>query len=286
MVQRWISAAVAIPLFLGLIFWGELPFAVGVFVLACLALGELLRGFAGAGIRVNLPAAVMGLVVPAWVWCAERDLATHSAGNIVSAGLLWLLAAMVWEVVLAGRTGDMQAARNLAYGLLCGIYVALFAGMVWLRSATGGVVSGSSDHSPLTTHTAYPLLLTLFSVWATDSFAYFTGKAVGKHKLAPKLSPGKTVEGTAGGLAASLIVGALFGWLFFRNAGLGLAIGAIAGVFGQIGDLFESALKRELGIKDLGGILPGHGGVVDRFDSLLFVAPLCVLLLRYWPYPV
>jgi phosphatidate cytidylyltransferase len=183
-------------------------------------------------------------------------------------------------VAAAARTGQLQPAKSLAYGLLCGAYVSLFSGMAWLRTVE---VNGEpANYSPLTTHLG-PLFLTLFCVWATDSSAYFVGRAIGKWKLAPEISPGKTLEGALGGLFFAILFGALFGWLFFRNVWLGVAIGAVAGVFGQIGDLFESALKRELGIKDFGGIMPGHGGVLDRFDSLLFVAPLSALVFQFWP---
>lgn len=287
--MRWISAAVGIPLFLGLALWGAVPFSVAVFVLAALGLGELLRAYGAAGITVNLPTAVMGMILPAWAWTAERSDTVRTPGPIVAAALLWLMAAMTWEVISASRTGEMHAGRNLAYGLLCGVYVSLFSGLAWLRGlgelGSWGVLESQSRAAPTLQllHSATPLLLTVFCVWATDSFAFFVGRSLGKHKLAPNLSPGKTVEGAAGGFAFGVLFGGLFGWVFFRNVGLGLAVGAVAGIFGQVGDLFESALKRELGIKDFGGILPGHGGVLDRFDSLLFVGPLAALLFHLWP---
>jgi phosphatidate cytidylyltransferase len=174
----------------------------------------------------------------------------------------------------------MRAGQNIGDGLLLALYISLFGGMGWLRADDRQALHGLFPHME---RGAAAVLLTVFSVWATDSFAYFVGRAVGKSKLAPKLSPGKTIEGAAGGLAAALCFGALFGWMFLGDAALGLVVGGIAGIFGQVGDLFESALKRELGIKDFGGIMPGHGGVLDRFDSLLFVAPIVALLLPFWP---
>ena len=114
-------------------------------------------------------------------------------------------------------------------------------------------------------------------VWATDTFAYLVGKAIGKHKLAPSLSPGKTWEGSFGGLIGAILAGMAFSAWIHQPLALGISLGVLAGTVGQIGDLFESALKRERGIKDFGKLLPGHGGVLDRFDSLLFVAPLA-----YW----
>ncbi len=118
------------------------------------------------------------------------------------------------------------------------------------------------------------LLLLLLIVWAADIFAYFTGKMFGKHKLAPNVSAGKTVEGLAGGLFAALL--ATGGWAFATdNLGyeyllLGLATGAIS----VVGDLYASIYKREAGVKDSGAILPGHGGIFDRLDGLLAAAPI------------
>lgn len=116
----------------------------------------------------------------------------------------------------------------------------------------------------------------LFIIWATDSGAYFIGRAMGKNKLWPDISPNKTTEGFIGGIISALIVAALFS--FFANMGVSVFILMIAtaflSVFGQIGDLVESAMKRHFNVKDSGSILPGHGGMLDRFDSLLFVWPL------------
>ena len=110
--------------------------------------------------------------------------------------------------------------------------------------------------------------------WMSDTGALFVGKALGKHKLAPNISPGKTWEGSLGGVAVSLLTGAGLGiWLHLPLIhALGLA--AMCAVFGQIGDLCESALKRDLGIKDFSTVMPGHGGALDRIDSMLFSAPL------------
>jgi len=110
--------------------------------------------------------------------------------------------------------------------------------------------------------------------WITDTGAYFVGSRFGRRKLAPRLSPNKTVEGAIGGLifatAMSIAWGSWIGLPWWHCA----ILGPILGFLGQIGDLCESALKRDLGIKDFGGIMPGHGGILDRFDSLLFTAPI------------
>lgn len=123
------------------------------------------------------------------------------------------------------------------------------------------------------------LFLVVGATWAMDILAYVVGKAIGRHQLAPKISPGKTVEGAVGALVGAVAVtGPLGTWL-----GLSLlqavALGLLLGVGGQLGDLFESFLKRRAGVKDSGTLLPGHGGVLDRFDSLLFNAPIAYYFL-------
>ena len=122
------------------------------------------------------------------------------------------------------------------------------------------------------------LLFALAVIWATDSGAYFIGSAVGKKPLAPAVSPKKTVEGALGGLVVGTLAGILFG-LFFKLPLLwSIGTGMLTSVAGQTGDLFESFLKRTAGLKDSGVFLPGHGGVLDRFDSALFALPVVYYL--------
>ncbi|AKP65634.1 CDP-diglyceride synthetase [Levilactobacillus koreensis JCM 16448] len=121
------------------------------------------------------------------------------------------------------------------------------------------------------------LLYALFIVWTTDSGAYMLGRKFGRHKLAPHISPNKTWEGSIGGSIVGTIVGSVF-WYFFPighlSLGVMILLTLIFSVVGQFGDLVESALKRYYGVKDSGKILPGHGGILDRFDSLLLVLPV------------
>lgn len=121
-----------------------------------------------------------------------------------------------------------------------------------------------------------PLLLLCLSVWSTDIAAYFVGRHVGGIKLAPKISPNKTVSGCFGGLVASAVLGGIFGW-FSGGAISAMTCAVIISILGQIGDLLESALKRKFGVKDSGVIIPGHGGVLDRIDSFVLSAPFVML---------
>ncbi len=117
-------------------------------------------------------------------------------------------------------------------------------------------------------------------VWAGDIAAYFVGLAFGRHKLAPKVSPGKSWEGTVAGLVAGAIAGMLAAAVFGLPEVGGLLLGAGISLAALIGDLFESAIKRRAGVKDSGGLLPGHGGVLDRFDAVFFAAPVAYAALK------
>ena len=124
------------------------------------------------------------------------------------------------------------------------------------------------------------IILDFCLLWANDIFAYLTGRLLGKHKLIPRISPGKTWEGSVGGLVFTVIAVAIFGhyaeWLPI-SAAVGMA--AIAVVFGTLGDLCESMLKRQAGVKDSGKLIPGHGGILDRFDSVMFSVPFIFVYL-------
>lgn len=131
---------------------------------------------------------------------------------------------------------------------------------------------------------AFPLLIT----WINDSLAYFVGRAIGKHKLIPRVSPGKTIEGSIAGLVGGIITAVVLGRMVIgpqvgiaASAVLWAGAGALVAAAAQIGDLAESLLKREAGVKDSGTLLPGHGGVLDRFDALFFAIPVAYWLLRW-----
>ena len=132
----------------------------------------------------------------------------------------------------------------------------------------------------------YFIFLILGFAWGGDSAAYFAGRAFGKHKLAPVVSPKKTVEGAVGGVVGGAVLVLIAAVIMNRTLDLemplwsAVVLGAVGAVLGEIGDLSFSVIKRQTGIKDYGHIFPGHGGVLDRFDSVLFVAPFAELLFR------
>jgi len=185
--------------------------------------------------------------------------------GVLPIGLAWLvMASLVWQLFQArAATPTPDWALTMAGGLYIG---GLLSHFVRLRSLPGN--DGLAW-----------LALALLVTWSSDSGAYFVGRAWGQRKLCPRLSPGKTWEGIVGGLVAGALAGLLVGWLLTLGLGAvgalnGLWVGLIVSVVSPLGDLAESMMKREAHVKDSGNLIPGHGGVLDRVDSLLFVVPV------------
>ena len=254
--------------------------AVGVPVLAWVVLGA--------------PAFVMAfaLMVLSGVGAVELQRCV-SGENWNTVSLLSMLSA-VSTVTWYYNGGEQIAASFLAFALVFFVYAIVRAGEVKFRQIMAGlfgsIAIGWSFSAFLRMeasgiHRAYLLLPFLLS-FACDTFAFFAGKALGRHKLAPKVSPHKTVEGSVGGLAGNLVCGLLFAFVMDRWFGGSIGYGAMAvmallcGVVAQIGDLSFSLIKREFGIKDYGHLFLEHGGVLDRFDSVLFVTPVVELV--FW----
>lgn len=278
LAQRLVSAVVGTPLLVGICVWGERPFVALTVLLALAARSEITRAYQRLGIHPNGLLSLLGALAPAAVLFLRMPLGAGMPAAPLPLLLILacgLIAASLWETGEASHARKIHTGRNMAYGLLCGAYVSLFGGVALLRVSPW---RGASGIWPDLDGGAALVLTTAACTIAGDSTAFFVGRAAGRHKLAEGLSPKKTTEGLAGGMAASLLFGGVAGASLLGSLPFGLLVGVLAGILGPLGDLFKSALKREIGIKDFGAVIPGHGGVLDRFDSLLFTAPVVVFL--------
>lgn len=256
----------ALPLFVAVVFlvlyaplWA---LAAVVALAAALAMWEYLRLALPGPWRTD---AVVGLVL-----AAALPLSVLGGGGALAAALGLALVLGTLASLLTGG-GDIDAAlgrgRRAAWGV---IYTGgLLACLVMIAALPGG---------------RRLFLFGVVAVAAADVGAYFVGRFLGRHKLAPRLSPGKTIEGGAGGLATGALAGALFAWWFLADTSpaAGACLGAVLAALSVGGDLLESSLKRAAGAKDSGAILPGHGGVLDRIDGHLAAAPALLLARLLW----
>jgi phosphatidate cytidylyltransferase len=294
---RIIFSVVAAPLALWIVLVGGAPLAALLAVVSAIGAWEFFRiarasgshplddvGIALAGLfplavhahylglislRPAMAAAVALAIMASTIWLRGVEgkplgtAATTLLGIVYTAGMLSFGYAIRYHDSVLGY--DVVGAKHIVLGALR------------IAVPPGGVLL------------IFPMVVT----WASDIGAFFVGRAIGGRKLIPSVSPGKTISGAIGGLLASMLVA----WLYARSvlvpvASLGftpwgaLAFGAIISVAAQVGDLFESLLKREGGVKDSSRIIPGHGGVLDRFDSLIFVLPVAYLLLGWLPIPI
>jgi len=260
LARRLLSIVVLLPLFVWVLVAGP-PWLFTVLVVAVglLANWEFSRMFARAGVPVLRDAGLVGggLVTLAFA----RPEHVGEAFALVVVGLL--------VACLDSRAAGPTRWQRVAVTLLGVCYVNWLLGHVLsLRALPDGL---------------YWVLLLVWITWAGETAAYVVGTLIGRHKLAPVISPGKTVEGALAQFAASVLAAlTASGWLFpglqLRDA---LGVGVLLGVLGQVGDLAESALKRSVGTKDTGQVIPGHGGILDRIDGLLFNAPALFYYVTY-----
>lgn len=158
----------------------------------------------------------------------------------------------------------------------------------WMSTSVGavyiGILSGQIVSLRLLENGLWWLVFGVFITWANDTTAYFTGVTLGRHRLWPRLSPKKTWEGTVAGWLGAALMGGLITWLSPLQLGFlfGFWIGAVSGIFALFGDLSVSMFKRQVGVKDSGWLFPGHGGVLDRMDSILFVLPFIYQVVTFW----
>jgi len=280
--RRLAVAGIGIPLALWVLFTGGWLLTVGVAILAAMATRELSALVAARGVRAFSWIGILGslaLVLLAGWTLDFRVWAPWAVGSLLL--LFFLSAASAVKLRAPDEHPLLVSSLPLVGALYWG---GGFSFAIFLRHLPE--VAGWPDGAPSgpgPALLAFPLAVT----WTSDTAAYLVGSAFGRRKLSPAVSPGKTVEGGVAGLVAGVLVGALMGWIFLElhpepwvSTVLGGAIGGFLGITVQLGDLIESLFKREAGVKDSGSLLPGHGGILDRFDALIFTLPLTYVLVR------
>jgi len=286
LVQRLLSAAFLIPLLGWVVFWGPmLAFRIVVIIVFAGALWEALSMFRKRAVsnvsqrpdtspalvekttrfffQHNLFLVLFGTFIFSDIFLWKK---AHDFGNQYVIGILMLMFLTSILALFEKNHGVEQKAELLITSVFSWVYVSLIGILVVLKL---GTPQSLEDGRPL-------IALVLCLTWLTDTGAYAFGRLFGKNKLAPSISPGKTREGAIGGIfaaiAGTLIINQFY---FFTFSTIQLImLSFVASVAAQLGDLVESALKRYCGVKDSGNIIPGHGGILDRIDSILFVGAI------------
>lgn len=270
MKRRVFTGAIIVAVALPIIIFSEYviyPIALSLFCLA--AIHELLKVAEVTNqYSICIPSYIIALAMPFFAFFApggHREKYIYILAATVILFMLYLFALMIF------RKGFLPYKKVAEIYMIVSYVVISFTALSLLRYIE---------------HGRFVFFLVFIAAWGCDTFAYLVGTLIGKHKLIPEISPKKTVEGAIGGTIATMLLFALYGFLVGRYWGNGtqprygllIAYGFVLAVVGQIGDLIASAIKREHGIKDYGNILPGHGGIMDRFDSILAVSTVLIML--------
>lgn len=299
-VARVAVAAVAIPLALGIVWYGGLALALLVSVAAVLGTRELFGLAEKTGIRplrgLGMTLAALAPLATWLIASTPSDSAFGISGSQPMAGLLdalshlpvwllsqWPLAASITPIViLIGVLWKRSAADRPLSVAAVTLFAPIYCGVLPSALLVIRYAAGPGHSWPATWLVFFPLAIT----WICDSFAMWGGQLIGGPRMAPTVSPGKTRSGGISGLVGGVVAAVAFVPLALEPVGKGFplwiaaAMGLILAATAQVGDLAESLLKREANVKDSSGLIPGHGGVLDRLDSLYFVLPVAALLFR------
>jgi len=260
--QRLFVAVLGIPILGYIIFWDNIPFLITIIVFNLLGLIEISHLSLEKKYKISLFfSAIFSLY---FVYLAIDQMLTVKIDNILTITILML----IYFIIQLFKKNHAMVLQCIAVTLFASIYI--------------GYLSSFLLKIKLLPNGNFLLISLLVIVWINDIAAYIIGTAIGKTKLAPNISPKKTIEGSLAGIIFSVVtIFILNRWLKYDLSKL-LYISISVSIIGQCGDLFESMLKRGAKVKDSGNLIPGHGGVLDRFDSLLFAAPVfyyCILYL-------
>lgn len=262
-LKRAISGAVYVTLLLGCISYSREGLAILFGTFLVIGMYEFCK-MCGLNFYISLP---IGIGSYFYLWNKNSDLNLNTVITVIS------IITSTKLLLYLFNTNKTHFKSYTRYFLLFGYILIPFI-------LVNYVAMGIKGYNPKI------LISIIILIWTNDTFAYIVGKNIGKNKLFPSVSPKKTIEGFAGGLVFTTIVGALLAnyYIMASNLSIWIIIAAIVSVFSTLGDLIESKLKRVAGIKDTGNIMPGHGGILDRLDSIIFVIPfinLFYLILYY-----
>lgn len=279
LTRRIIFAVIAAPAGVAVIWFGDWALATMLAILSALGAWELFRFSKETGTRAFEPAGIaLAALIPLAAHASRLGVFNVPLTGVVAVVLL-LFASTLWFRGVEGR--PLSSVAITVFGVTYASLITYVYALRYHPYAVGALAG--------TLIALLPILLT----WATDIGAYAFGRMFGRKKLMPSVSPGKTIAGAVGGLILTVVVCLLYvRFLLMPYAQLGLTLagavlfGIIVSAVGQIGDLAESLLKREAGVKDSSTLLPGHGGILDRFDSLLFVLPIAYLVLGKLMLPI
>ena len=259
MRQRVITAVVALILFIPLIVIGQMPLQIVMAMLGGIAVYELFRM---KGLEIKTPEGILA-IIGTILLILPRSTWYEFLPRTVTGNTLFYLIVMALLVLPVFSKNEFTF-DNVGFPVLVSLYI-----------GTGFQNFISARETGL-----HVLMYALFIVWSTDIGAYMVGRKYGQRKLALDISPNKTIEGSLGGIASAMVVSLVYTmiWPMTYNIFAMLLLTILFSIVGQLGDLVESSYKRYYGVKDSGNILPGHGGILDRFDSLLFVFPFMHLV--------
>lgn len=275
MKERIVTGVIIALILLPIIGFSEfIVYPIAMALLAVTALYEMFRVLGVVqDLYLTLPPYLFGAIFPLLAFFMMQRGQTHF--NVLSVLSMSVLLYLFYIfIILIVRYGKVKL-ENAALVFMTSLYiVASFTSLTVVRYMPGGV---------------WNFGIVFITAWVTDVFAYFTGYFFGKHKLSPRISPKKTIEGSLGGTLFSVLVCLLYGWILemlslasVNYVALAL-IGLVLSILAQAGDLAASLIKRHYGVKDYGHLMPGHGGVMDRFDSIIAISSVLMILLIVYP---
>ncbi len=263
-LKRWITSIVALPVLIYLVHKGGIAFSALIAVACVLALWEYF-GIVFTTYQAHSPSVTgLGFVTALLLTAAAHFFGADMIVVVLTANVVF--SAAIFLSLFKTRPQIVELLRIQAQGI---VYIPLSLSLlVLIRNMPDG---------------ALWIFFLLAIIFAGDVSAYYFGSYLGRHKLSPSISPGKTMEGAAGGILANVVVGTVFKFILFPDLDWGVCIMffIVIGAAGQLGDLFESGLKRMSGVKDSGFLLPGHGGIIDRIDALLFATPVMYFFILF-----